>query len=93
MVVTLELPEELVAKIVPPGTDLSRVALEALAAEAYRQDRLSAEQLRRLLGFDTRMQVDEFLGAHKIYDYTAQDLEADRASLDFLLGTRELTKA
>ena len=38
-------------------------------------------QLRRLLGFETRMQVDAFLKEHEIYDFTAEDFEQDRETL------------
>jgi hypothetical protein len=35
--------------------DLPRAALESLALEAYRLQALTAAQLRRLLGFETRV--------------------------------------
>ena len=58
-----------------------RAALESLALEAYRSHALTAAQLRRLLGFDTRMQVDAFLKEHEIYDYSVADFEQDRETL------------
>src|SRR5690242_19591972 len=61
--------------------DLSRAALESLALEAYRSHALTAAQLRRLLGFETRMQVDGFLKEHEVYDFTAADFEQDRETL------------
>ena len=36
-------------------------ALEAIPLEAYRQGKLSTDQVRRLLGYQTRMGVDGFL--------------------------------
>jgi hypothetical protein len=57
------------------------VALESLALEAYRSHALTAAQLRRLLGFETRMQVDAFLKEHEIYDYSVTDFEQDRKAL------------
>lgn len=42
---------------------------------------LAAAQLRRLLGFETRMQVDAFLKEHEVYDFTAADFEHDRETL------------
>jgi hypothetical protein len=56
-------------------------ALESLALEAYRSHALTAAQLRRLLGFETRTQVEAFLKDHEIYDYTAADFEQDRETL------------
>ena len=44
-----------------------------------RFDPLSEAQIRRLLGYGTRMQVHGFLKAHGVpLDYTVEDLEQDR---------------
>jgi hypothetical protein len=45
------------------------------------------EQIRQLLGYGTRMQVDAFLQQHEIYDYAVEDLDKDMATLDRLLTT------
>jgi hypothetical protein len=61
-----------------PDEDLSRIALEALAAQGYRNGRLSHSEVGRLLGFGSRWETDAFLkqaGAH--LDYTEADLERD----------------
>ena len=42
---------------------------------------ITAAQLRRLLAFETRMQVDAFLKEHEVYDFTAADFEQDRETL------------
>jgi hypothetical protein len=61
------------------GTDLSRAAIEAIALEGYRSRRLSTGQVRRLLGFATRIRVHEFLKEHGVYlHYSAADIEQDR---------------
>ena len=79
MLVTLNLPEELTAALGTQGSDLSRAALESIALEAYREHKLSTAQLRRLLGFATRYELDGFLKQHKVWlDYDWQDLEHDR---------------
>ena len=39
-------------------------ALEALALEGYRSGKLSQAQVRRMLGYETRAQVDGFLKRH-----------------------------
>ena len=81
MQLTLELPEELSAALAAGGRDPSRAALEAIALEAYRERNLSASQLRRLLGYQTRMEVDGFLKEHGVeLEYTWEDLERDRAT-------------
>jgi hypothetical protein len=81
MQITLEVPEDIAQGLESRWKDLSRAALESLALEAYRSHALTAAQLRRLLGFETRIQVDAFLKEHEIYDYTAADFEQDRETL------------
>ena len=81
MQINLELPEDIAEGLESRWKDLTRVALESLALEAYRSHALTAGQLRRLLGFETRMQVDAFLKDHEIYDFTAADFEQDRETL------------
>jgi predicted HTH domain antitoxin len=76
---TILLPDELLAAFSAQGKDLSRAALEALALEAYRTRKISAAQLRRLLGLPTRMEVDAFLKDHGVeLEYSLEDLERDR---------------
>ena len=60
MQITLELPEDIVQEFRSKWGDVHRAALESLALEAYRSHALTAAQLRRLLGFGTRMEVDAF---------------------------------
>jgi len=55
---------------------LSRAAFEALALAAYRERKISAAQLRQLLGYATRMEVDAFLKSHGVeLEYTLKDIE------------------
>ena len=81
MQITLELPEDIARGLGSRWKDLPRAALESLALEAYRSRTLTAAQLRRLLGFATRMQVDAFLKEHEVYDFTVADFEQDRETL------------
>ncbi len=79
MRVTLDLPHELSAALSTSGPDLSRNALEAIALEAYRERKLTTAQLRRVLGFESRYELDGFLKRHEVWlDYSWQDLEQDR---------------
>jgi hypothetical protein len=87
MQITLELPEDIAQRLGSRWKDLPRAALESLALEAYRSQALTAAQLRRLLGFETRMQVDAFLKEHEVYDFTAADFEQDRETLRQLRAT------
>jgi hypothetical protein len=81
MQITIELPEDIAVGLESKWNDLPRAALESLALEAYRSRALTAAQLRRLLVFETRMQVDAFLKEHEVYDFTAVDFEQDRETL------------
>jgi hypothetical protein len=81
MQITLELPEDIAQGLGSRWKDLPRAALESLALEAYRSQALTAAQLQRLLGFETRMQVDAFLKEHEVYDLTVADFEQDRETL------------
>ena len=75
----LNYPNELSAALASSGQDLSRAAFEAIAQEAYCERKLSTAQLRRLLGFQTHMEVDGFLKAHGVeLEYSLEDLERDR---------------
>ena len=81
MQTTIELPEDIAEGLESKWKDLPRAALESLALEAYRSRALTAAQLRRLLVFETQMQVDAFLKEHEIFDYSATDFEQDRETL------------
>jgi predicted HTH domain antitoxin len=77
--VTLDIPDELSAALAASGRELSRSVFEALALEAYRERKLSTAQLRRLLGFESRYELDGFLKAREVWpEYGAEDLERDR---------------
>jgi predicted HTH domain antitoxin len=80
MQVTIEIPndiaEELAAK---HRADLPRAVLEKVALEGYRSGELTLAQVRRLLGFEHRLDVEAFLKERGVYlDYTLEDLERDR---------------
>ncbi len=81
MQITLELSEDIAEGLESKWNDLARAALESLALEAYRSHALTAAQLRRLLAFETRTEVDAFLKEHEIFDYSAADFEQDRETL------------
>lgn len=79
MQVTLDLPDELSAALAASDRDLSRAVFEAIALEAYRERKLTTAQLQRLLGFESRYELDGFLKQHEVWlEYTWQDLEQDR---------------
>jgi hypothetical protein len=82
---TVEIPDNLVGQLNASGGDLSRRALEALALEEYGSGHLTEDELRRLLGFGTRYQLDGFLKAHDVWvDYTLEDFRREVESLERL---------
>jgi hypothetical protein len=89
MQVTVEIPDQFVKHLVPAGRDASRTLLEESVAGAYRYGRLTMEQVRELLGFGTRLQVDAFLQQHEIFDYSVDDLKKDLATLDRVVAAKE----
>jgi len=79
--ITVRIPEDL-ARHLGTVREIERRALEALALEEFELGHLTKPELRRLLGFGTRMRLDEFLKAHDVYEtYTLDDLEREREGL------------
>jgi predicted HTH domain antitoxin len=78
MQVTLDIPDNLAEQLIAAGKDPSREALEALAVEGYRTQRLTESEVRQMLGYETRMQVHALLKEHDVYlHYSLEDLETD----------------
>jgi len=86
MQLTLDIPDEIVASLrAAIGDDLGRAALERLALESYQAGKLSAFQVQKLLSFSDRFATQEWLGRMGVHEnYTLDDLDADRATLDRL---------
>ena len=82
MTLTVEIPDDFAHRLHATAQDLSQRTLEAFVADEYRQGNLTKPDLRRLLGFETSGQIDEFLKAHNVWiEYTLEDLERQRAGL------------
>ena len=81
MQITVTLPDDLAAPLLPDGQEPARAALETLALEAYRQRRITGYQLRTLLGIPSRYELDGFLKQHEVYDYTIEDFDHDLATI------------
>jgi predicted HTH domain antitoxin len=78
MQITLEVPDE----IAQNRQDLPRTLLESFALEGYRSGALTEEQVRKVLGYGTRMQVHGFLKEHGVYlNYDRGELEQDLQTL------------
>ena len=67
------------------GMALERMALERMALEDFKTGNLNKPDLRRLLGFGTRWQLDGLLKAHGVFeDYTLDDFERECQALKSL---------
>lgn len=77
MQITVELPDDIAGH-----PDPGREALEALAIEGYRSEKLTHHEAARLLGMH-RFEFDGFLKDRQIYDhaYSVEDLERDVQTL------------
>ncbi len=78
MKVTVELPEDVAAGLAANQREVARVLLESAALEGYRSKSLTEEQVRRMLGLATRIQVHEFLKQHGVpLQYSVDDFQHD----------------
>ncbi|HKQ88755.1 MAG TPA: UPF0175 family protein [Candidatus Acidoferrales bacterium] len=94
MQITVSIPDEFAKAIAPEGKDAARIALEALALEGYRSEALGENDVRRILGFRTNLQVHAFLKEHAVHlQYSAADLEEDVAAANKLVAQIQAEKA
>jgi hypothetical protein len=81
MEITVRIPDDLARRLGTVG-EIERRALEALALQEFKLGHLTNPEMRRLLGFATRMKLDEFLKAHDVFEpYTLDDLKREREDL------------
>lgn len=81
MEIAIHLPDDIADCVQAHAKDLARYALESLALTWYQSGELNEEQLRRLLGYNTRLRVHAFLQEHGVpLRYTLAGLEQDRAA-------------
>lgn len=81
MRISLEIPDDLAAALIPEGQDSARAALEAWGLEAFRERRLSENQLRTLLGLESRWDLHALFKERKVEMYTLKELEQDLATI------------
>jgi len=90
MQVTLEVPDVFAGALLPEGQDAARVALEAMAIEAYREHRLTGYQVRELLGMSSLDELDGFLKKHRVWlDYSIEDFDSEQEASERLRRKRE----
>jgi hypothetical protein len=86
MQVVVEIPDEFSSQILPAGQDPSRALLEDAALKAYCEERITANELRQILGLNTQYQLDGFLKERGIEcgAYGPSDLQHDVQTIDRL---------
>ena len=78
MKISLDLPDDAARQLAEEGQDLSRVALEALAIDAYRMNRITGYQLGQLLNIRSRYELDGVLKRHGVpLEYSIDDFERE----------------
>ena len=89
MQVAIELPEDIAEDLRAKWKDLPRHALEAIALEGYRSGALTESQVRRVLGFETRLEVNSFLRDRGVYyNYSPSELDQEIETNERLLEAR-----
>ena len=85
MSVTISLPDEILSG---DTRNLPRKILEQVALDGFKSGQLTTSQVRRILGFETRMQVHEFLAAHGVpwVDYSVEEAARERELLNKVLS-------
>ena len=85
--VEIDIPADISSALEERWKNLSRQALEGLAIKAYREGVLTRSQARRLLGFETAVELDSFMAAAGVsFPYTVDDFDGDVRTLDETLG-------
>ncbi len=93
MQVTLEIPDTYAAELTAAGKDPARVVLEAVMIEGYRTRRLSEGQIKRTLGYQTRMQVHDLMKEHNVpLNYGIEEFQQDIETIR-RLEAREVSSA
>jgi predicted HTH domain antitoxin len=94
MQVTLDIPDALADQLRAAGVDPARAALEALLVDAYRNRHLTESDIKRILGYGTRMQVHALLASHNVpLNYDVEEFEQDLATLRKLHESETSTAA
>jgi len=84
MNLVLPIPDD-VAEHLGEAGEVARRALEAFGIAEYQAERLTEAELRRMLGFETRYELDGFLKERGVFlAYTMEDLQRERETLDRL---------
>lgn len=92
MYLTLEIPDDIAGRlgggehstgnVASTTDDLSRRALESFGLEEYKAGRITKAELRRVLGFTSRYELDGFLKAREVWvEYTIEEFHRELEDL------------
>jgi hypothetical protein len=73
MQIAFTVADDLAAGLGEDSDAISSLALESLAIEGYRSGKLSAFQVRQMLGHDSRWETERFLATHEVWPGTTVD--------------------
>lgn len=93
MQITIEIPDKIAQRMSAKWGNLEKRSLEILAAEAYREEVISAAEVRRMLNLSSRWEAHGFLKQEGAYlHYTLADLEQDVEAIRSLRAKRLVQK-
>jgi hypothetical protein len=78
MEIAIHLPDDIAQRVQAQWEDIPRHVLESFVLDGFWARVLTTEDVRRLLGFETKFEVHGFLKEHAVPFYTLADLEHDR---------------
>ena len=89
MEVILHIPDALQERLGKNADEIPRWLLERAGLEAYKSGEISRHDLRLMLGFKTRLQLDGFLKAHQVLlDYSDEELKEEAETSQLLKNAR-----
>jgi predicted HTH domain antitoxin len=87
MAITIQIPPDIERELRQVDPQLDNSARDQFLVAHYQAGKLSTGDIAEILGFDTRFEAEEWLAAHgACQNYSLDDLEADRQTLDRILG-------
>ena len=87
MRLTITIPDDVAAQLQNGAEGIERKVLEFVAIQGYLSEELTAYDVQKRLGFESRFEVDAFFKAHCVRrDYTLEDLERERETASAIFG-------
>jgi hypothetical protein len=87
MAITIQIPIEIEQELRNQDPELDGHARDQFIIINYQAGKLSTGDIANILGFETRFQAEEWLAGHEVrQNYSLNALEADRQTLDRILG-------